>query len=497
MDTQARNERARPPADHHPLEIDTITDQDMHMQAIPLEKERPIEPVKAPAPAVANAVSSAAAAEAVMPPAEAELPSTQSTFASIPWKWLLPVVGLGGLLMVVVLAIVIGSFVSKLGIAPTVNAQTATTVALLVQKTVIAQQATNLANQPVTRAATIQPTRASTLIPTKKSTMQPTPSVANNPHDVTQMIRSFSVHRPLDLAFSPDSKTLAAAPYANYVSLWEIPAVGEKSSIGNSTGRWIFSVAFSPDSKILATGGSGWLNDLPAPEVTLWDAASGALIKQLWGHKVDVHRLAFSPDGSLLASGSGPIYYTKEGEVILWEIPGGNRRALISTYTSAVSLAFSPDSNILAVGTGNEKVMLFDTRRGTQLRVLEGHKGVVVGVAFSSDGSTLVSASQYNQIIFWNVNTGEQLRISSDPLLDPQFSCMALSSDGKVIATGSTDKIVRLWDFETGNMLRSLVGEHLTTVDSVAYSPDGTMLASSSDATGSEDGRIILWGASK
>lgn len=435
--------------------------------------------------------STPALAEGIVPRQPA-MPKTQS--APFPWKWLLPVVGLGGLLLIVITVIGANYLMPKIGGALAVTAQ-----ALAEQSATATTPLAVITKANPTMTAVTQLTRVLTSPPTKEPTSQLTSTSAINLHDLTQwdIIRSFSIHRPQDLVFSPDGKNLAAAPYAQYASLWEMPGGEEKSPIGNSTGRWIYSVAFSPDSKILATAGRGWLNDLPAPEVTLWDATSGLLVKQLWGHKADVHRLAFSPDGSVLASGSGSIYYTKEGEVILWDIPGGNRRALISTYTSAISLAFSPDGNILAVGTGNEKVILFDAHKGTQLKVMEGQKGAVVGVAFSSDGRTLVSASVNNQIFFWDVNTGERLRMSSDPLLNPQFYCMALSPDGNVIATGSTDKIIRLWDFETGNTLRLLVGEHITTVNSIAFSPDGTMLASSSDATGSEDGKIILWGVSK
>jgi WD40 repeat protein len=183
--------------------------------------------------------------------------------------------------------------------------------------------------------------------------------------------------------------------------------------------------------------------------------------------------------------------------VSLWEIPKGTQRTYIYIYALTTSLTFSPDGKTLVGGLANGEVMFFDAHTGIQFRNMVGHKGAVVGVAFSPDGSTLVSASVNKKIYFWDVNTGERLRMSSDPLLNPQFYCMALSPDGNVIATGSTDKIIRLWDFETGNTLRLLVGEHITTVNSIAFSPDGTMLASSSDATGSEDGKIILWGVSK
>lgn len=101
--------------------------------------------------------------------------------------------------------------------------------------------------------------------------------------------------------------------------------------------NYIWSVAFSPNGKLLASGSAD-------KTIKLWDTATGKVTATLLGHDDDVYAVAFSPDGSLLASGSGD-------EIKLWEVATGKVKASLEEKDRTfLSVAFSPDGNMLASG---------------------------------------------------------------------------------------------------------------------------------------------------
>jgi len=138
----------------------------------------------------------------------------------------------------------------------------------------------------------------------------------------------------------------------------------------------VFSVAFSPDGKTLASGS----RDAP---VKLWDIATGLELRSFEGHENTVRSVAFSPDGKIVASGSF------DKQVKLWDITNGKELRTFNGHTETVhAVAFSPDGKTLASGSADETIKLWDVATGKLLQTLQALTTVRT-LTFSNDGRML------------------------------------------------------------------------------------------------------------
>ena len=240
-------------------------------------------------------------------------------------------------------------------------------------------------------------------------------------------------------------------------------------------------------------------------EIRLWDGLTGQLIGEpLRGHKDRVTSLDFSPDGSILASaslnGSIHLWNTETGETI-----GESLRhplpSIRSPFIDAkITIAFSPSGSALVSAGTDGSIRWWNPHTGETIgEPLSGHEGEVSCVAFNSNGSILASAGEDNTIRLWNPSTGHMFLQWNTPIDEETgftfhkgIRCISFSPTGSILATGGQDNTIRLWETSSGKSIGEPLRGHDNELTSVAFSPDGSVLASSSMG----DKTIRLWDVS-
>lgn len=241
---------------------------------------------------------------------------------------------------------------------------------------------------------------------------------------------------------------------------------------------WALSVAFSPDGTQIASGSQDY-------SIKVWDAKTGEEIRTLKGpdgHKGGVASVAFSPDGSRIASGSS------DKTIKVWNLKTGKVINTLDEHTeTVVSVAFSPDGKRIASASRDKTIKIWDPETG-EIATFNGHTAAVWCVAFSPDGQQIASASLDYSIKVWDSNTGEE--IASHNLHGYLYPLtVTFSPDGKRIASGGTYNTVKVWDAKTGKEIVTLLG-HASVITSVVFSPDASRIASAS-----LDHTIKIWDA--
>ncbi len=317
------------------------------------------------------------------------------------------------------------------------------------------------------------------------------------------------------MAVSPDGTIVATGTYQD-IEIWSALDGTQLQVIGGAHEGMVEAIVFSRDGKFFATGG---VHTGGTKDVHVWTVDDFTRVNSLHVDDSRVDALTFFPDGSALIIGSNSLFVwnltTKEvekhnvsgsssasiqsiaispdgtqllagrqdGTIRVWETKTWTQQFEYKAGQShdwVKAVAFSPDGKLIAGGGLSARVALIETEGGVVRNPMNGHIGTVLGLEIM--GNTLFSVATDGSARFWFMDSGKEFK-----RIEGRKSSLALFTQGNTLAIGSRSGDIEIYDLRTMESAAVLSG-HTDTVNSMAWSADGSTLIS-----GSWDKTIKIW----
>jgi WD40 repeat protein len=299
-----------------------------------------------------------------------------------------------------------------------------------------------------------------------------------------QEIKSLGKHAGINkLIFSADGKILLGGSTKQILKIWDVQTGQEIRSFQPNTKSGGFSIALSPDKKLIAYV----YNWDKQNSVKILDADTGNEIKTLGGHSKSVMQIAFSPDGKTLAS------LSDDNTVKIWDVKTGKEleSSAFASPNIYEPIVFSSDGNTLAIGSFEQNVYLMDTKSGQIVKKFTGKGETHIPLAFSENSKLLATiddnAGDFPAVRFWDVESGVETKnivmecSCKEVAINKDFDTLAMSNDS------SWDVEIDLIDIETNKKIKSLIS-HSTQITTAGFLPNGKQIFWESECQG-----VKLW----